>query len=194
MSTDNKLSEYKKKRDADTSGEPAGQEKYSGKNRFSIQQHDASSLHYDLRIECDGVLKSWAVPKGPSTDTSEKRLAIRTEDHPVDYIDFEGTIPEGEYGAGTVLLWDKGTYENITKKDGQTKPLKEAIEDGHFLVDLDGDKISGGYAMTRTDKDEGQWIFVKMDDDKADARRNPTSTENESVKSGKELKEIKGDE
>lgn len=194
MSKDDKLSKYKKKRDIDTSREPEGKEKFTGKNRFSFQKHDASSLHYDLRIECDGVLKSWAVPKGPSTDSSEKRLAIRTEDHPVDYIDFEGTIPEGEYGAGTVLLWDKGTYENITEKNGQIKPLKDAIEDGHFLVALYGKKIHGGYAMTRTDKDDGQWIFVKMNDDKADARRNPTSTEDKSVKSSKDLKEIKEDE
>ena len=194
MSKDDKLAEYKKKRDTDSSGEPEGKEKSSGKNRFSFQKHDASSLHYDLRIECDGVLKSWAVPKGPSTDSSTKRLAIRTEDHPVDYIHFEGTISEDEYGGGTVLLWDKGTYENITEKDGEIKPLKEAIEDGHFLVRLDGEKISGGYAMTRTDKDEGQWLLVKMDDDEADARRNPTSTETKSVKSGKEMEEIEEDE
>lgn len=194
MSKSDKLSEYKKKRNTEKSGEPEGKEKSEAKNRFSLQKHDASSLHYDLRIECDGVLKSWAVPKGPSTDTSEKRLAIQTEDHPLDYLDFEGTIPEGEYGAGTVLLWDKGTYENITEKEGKIKALKDAIKDGHFLVQLNGEKISGGYAMTRIDKNEGQWIFVKMNDDQADARRNPTSTENKSVKSGKDLKEIKKDE
>lgn len=182
------IKKYKEKRDLDKSGEPEGEKKINGKQRFSFQKHDAQNLHYDFRLECDGVLKSWAIPKGPSTDTSEKRLAIRTEDHPVDYIHFEGKIPEDEYGAGPVLLWDKGTYENITEKDSELKDLKEAIEDGHFLIDLKGEKIKGGYAMTHTDDD--RWIFVKMDDDEADARRNPTSTEPESVKSGKEIDEI----
>ncbi|QCK16623.1 DNA polymerase ligase N-terminal domain-containing protein [Mangrovivirga cuniculi] len=184
------LKKYKEKRNTNKSGEPEGKKSKSNKNRFSFQKHDAQNLHYDFRLECDGVLKSWAIPKGPSTDTSEKRLAIRTEDHPVDYIHFEGKIPEDEYGAGPVLLWDKGTYKNITEKDDEIKDLKKAIDDGHFLVDLDGEKIKGGYAFTRTDKDEGQWLMVKMDDDKADARRNPTSTEPESVKSGKKIEDI----
>ncbi|MCX2743243.1 DNA ligase [Mangrovivirga sp. M17] len=184
------LKNYKEKRNTKKSGEPEAKKSKSDKNRFSFQKHDAQNLHYDFRLECDGVLKSWAIPKGPSTDTSEKRLAIRTEDHPVDYIHFEGKIPEGEYGAGPVLLWDKGTYKNITEKDDEIKDLKKAIEDGHFMVDLDGEKIKGGYAFTRTDKDEGQWLMVKMDDDKADARRNPTSTEPESVKSGKKIEDI----
>lgn len=182
------IKKYREKRDLDKSGEPEGKKKDNSKQRFSFQKHDAQNLHYDFRLECDGVLKSWAIPKGPSTDTSEKRLAIRTEDHPVDYIHFEGKIPEDEYGAGPVLLWDKGTYENITEKDSELKDLKEAIEDGHFLIDLKGEKIKGGYAMTQTDDD--RWIFVKMDDDEADARRNPISTEPESVKSGKEIDEI----
>jgi DNA ligase D-like protein (predicted 3'-phosphoesterase) len=185
------IEEYNKKRESGKSPEPKGKKGGDGNGlRFCFQKHDASSLHYDFRVEADGVLKSWSVPKGPSTDPSDKRLAIRTEDHPVDYIDFEGVIPEGEYGAGTVLLWDLGTYENITEKEGEIKDLAKAVEDGHFLVSLKGEKIEGGYAMTRTDKKKGQWILVKMDDDKADARRNPVSTEPESVKSGKDIDEI----
>ncbi|MBD3636461.1 MAG: DNA ligase [Crocinitomicaceae bacterium] len=190
MGTSKKLSKYKEKRNTDKSGEPEGKEAKSGKNRFSIQKHNASNLHYDLRIECDGVLKSWAIPKGPSTDTSVKRLAIKTEDHPVDYLKFEGVIPEGEYGAGEVLLWDVGTFENITKKDGSLKPLKEAIKDGHFMVNLKGEKLKGGYALTRINEEKEEWLLVKMDDDKADARRKPTSTETESVKSGKTIEDI----
>lgn len=184
------LSKYKEKRDFRSTEEPQGKKQERSQNRFSFQKHDASNLHYDFRLEYDGVLKSWAVPKGPSTDSSEKRLAVRTEDHPVDYIDFEGTIPEDEYGGGTVLLWDKGTYENITEKDGEIRPVGDSLEKGHLLIRLHGEKMKGGYALTRMDKEKDQWLFVKMDDDEADARRNPTNTEPRSVKSGKEMDEI----
>ncbi len=184
------IKKYREKRDFKSTDEPKGKKRKKSQNRFSFQKHDATNLHYDFRLEYDGVLKSWAVPKGPSTDTSEKRLALRTEDHPVDYIDFEGTIPDGEYGAGTVLLWDEGTYENITEKDGKIRPVGESLKEGHLLINLKGKKIKGGYALTRMDKKKGQWLLVKMDDDKADARRNPTSTEPESVKSDKKLDEI----
>lgn len=155
-----------------------------------IQKHDASSLHYDFRLEVDGVLVSWAVPKGPSTDPREKRLAIRTDDHPLDYGEFEGVIREGEYGAGTVLIWDRGTYENITEKDGETQSAQNALDTGHILVRLNGEKLSGAYALQRIDNDEDQWLLIKMDDDEADARRNPVSTEPKSVTSGRSLDEI----
>lgn len=187
------LSSYRKKRNTSRSGEPAGDAASEGKDDaplFVIQKHDASNLHYDFRLEVSGVLASWAVPKGPSTDRREKRLAIRTEDHPLDYATFEGVIPEGEYGAGTVLLWDRGTYENITDKDGETLPAEKALEAGHILVRLDGEKLSGGYALQRIDDDEDQWLLIKMDDDAADARRNPVSTEPDSVASGRSLDEI----
>lgn len=185
--------EYRDKRNLASTPEPAGEGGGTG-GRFVVQEHDASSLHYDFRLEVDGVLKSWAVPKGPSTDPSEKRLALPTEDHPVDYIDFEGAIPEGEYGAGRVIVWDTGRYENETTDDGQPVEMASAIDNGHVSVHLEGEKISGGYALTRTGSgDDARWLLVKKDDEKADARRNPTSTQPESVLSGKTIDEIAPD-
>lgn len=185
------LDGYKDKRDFSRTSEPEGASgTKAGHPLFVIQKHDASSLHYDFRLEVDGVLKSWAVPKGPSTDPSVKRLAIATEDHPLDYADFEGVIPEGEYGGGTVLIWDRGTFRNITEKDDGLREMSDALEAGHLLVWLKGEKISGGYALQRIDDDEGQWLLVKMDDEEADARRNPVSTEPESVVSGRDMEEI----
>lgn len=189
------LKTYRSKRDLDRSGEPGGgSESPDGAPLFVIQKHDAQSLHYDFRLEVDGVLKSWAVPKGPSTDPSEKRLAIEVEDHPLDYAGFEGVIPEGEYGAGTVLVWDRGSYENVTEKDGEVRPLADALKEGHAIVRLDGEKLSGGYALQRIDDEEGQWLLVKTDDDAADARRNPVSTEPDSVVSGRSLDQVAKDE
>jgi len=185
------LESYHSKRDFSRSREPEGRTAGSSDAPiFVIQKHDASNLHYDFRLEVDGVLKSWALPKGPSTDPSEKRLAVETEDHPLDYADFEGVIPEGEYGAGTVLIWDRGTYENITEKDDDLRPIRDALEAGHVLFRLEGEKISGGYALQRFDDDKDQWLLVKMDDEAADARRNPVSTEPLSVASGRDLDEI----
>jgi DNA ligase D-like protein (predicted 3'-phosphoesterase) len=188
------LGRYHEKRDLSRSSEPEGSADAKGDAWiFVIQQHDASSLHYDFRLEVDGVLKSWAVPKGPSTDPSERRLAIATEDHPLDYAEFEGTIPEAEYGGGTVLIWDRGTYRSIASTKDSQRPMAEALEDGHALVWLEGEKISGGYALQRMDDDKDQWLLIKMDDDAADARRNPTSTEPKSVASGRSLDEIADD-
>lgn len=183
---------YEKKRDFSKTPEPKGRSrKTTDEPLFVVQKHDATTLHYDFRIAADGVLKSWAVPKGPSTDPREKRLAIPTEDHPLEYADFEGSIPEGSYGAGTVLIWDRGRYRNITEKDGRTQPVGEALEAGHLLIELDGEKLQGGYALQRTGSgDDARWLLIKMDDDKADARRNPTSTEPRSVVSGRTLEEI----
>ncbi|WP_020683203.1 DNA polymerase ligase N-terminal domain-containing protein [Marinobacterium rhizophilum] len=186
--------EYRRKRNLAKSGEPAGTSKsFGAAPLFVIQKHDARSLHYDFRLEVDGVLKSWAVPKGPSTDPSKKRLAIETEDHPLDYADFEGVIPQGQYGGGTVLIWDRGTYRNITQKDQSLRPLKQALEEGHALVRLEGQKLTGGYALQRIDADKGHWLLIKMDDDDADARRNPVSSEPDSVATGRSLKEIASD-
>ncbi len=193
---DSKLDRYRAKRDLSRSGEPEGArgDARGDSPIFVIQQHDASTLHYDFRLETDGVLASWAVPKGPSTDPREKRLAIRTEDHPLDYADFEGVIPEGEYGAGTVLIWDRGGYENITEKDDGLRPVTDALDAGHVLIRLHGHKLQGGYALQRIDDDEDQWLLVKMDDDAADARRNPVSTEPESVATGRDLDDIRDQE
>jgi DNA ligase D-like protein (predicted 3'-phosphoesterase) len=190
--------DYRRKRDFDRTPEPSGngdRQQSDDAPRFVIQKHDASSLHYDFRLEIDGTLKSWAVPKGPSTDPSDKRLAVPTEDHPLEYGDFEGVIPEDEYGGGTVLIWDRGPFRNITEKDGELQPLVEAYDNGHVLVELDGEKISGGYALHRTGSgDDANWLLIKMDDDEADARRNPVSTEPESVDSGRDLGQIADEE
>ena len=157
-----------------------------------VQEHAARSLHYDFRLEAGGVLKSWALPKGPSTDPREKRLAMPTEDHPLDYGDFEGTIPEGEYGAGTVIVWDTGDYRNLTEKGGEEAPIEQALEDGHAVVWLEGKKLRGGYALNRIAKGKDErWLLVKKRDDEADARRNPVKTEPESVLSGRTLAEVR---
>lgn len=186
MTTEDALREYLDKRNLDVSGEPGGGDP-AERPRFVIQRHDASTLHYDVRLEVDGVLKSWAVPKGPSTDPRDKRFATPTEDHPLDYIDFEGRIPEDQYGGGTVIVWDTGTYQNITEADGALVPMAQALEAGHAKVWLQGRKLSGGYAFTRArlgGRDD-QWLLVKVDDAGADRRRNPVSTQPESVLSGR---------
>jgi DNA ligase D-like protein (predicted 3'-phosphoesterase) len=158
--------------------------------RFVIQKHDASRLHYDFRLEVDGVLKSWAVPKGPSLDPREKRLAVEVEDHQLSYYDFEGVIEEG-YGAGTVLVWDMGTYRNLDD-DGT---MAEALEKGHARFWLDGEKLRGGFTLQRTrDGDKPQWLLIKRRDEAADARRNPESTEPDSVKTGRTLQQIAGED
>ncbi|TDO07706.1 MULTISPECIES: DNA polymerase ligase N-terminal domain-containing protein [Halomonas] len=184
------LADYRDKRDPRRTPEPREEGREGDRPCFVIQQHAASSLHYDFRLEVDGVLKSWAVPKGPSTDPRDKRLAIPTEDHPLAYADFEGVIPEGEYGAGTVLIWDRGHYRHLKEGDNRSS-VAEQLEDGHVSVWLEGTKLRGGYALIRTRlaQDEG-WLLMKMDDEAADARRNPTSTEPQSVVTGRTLKEM----
>lgn len=188
------ISDYKKKRNLSRSGEPQGGKRPGGGNKpvFVIQKHDASSLHYDFRLESGGVLKSWAVPKGLSTDPRDKRLAIRTEDHPLAYGDFEGVIPEGEYGAGPVIVWDRGPFENVTEKDDEPVSVADALEHGHLVVKLDGEKLLGAYTLQRMGGggDDEQWLIIKVDDDAADARRNPVSTQPKSVKSGKTVEQV----
>jgi len=161
---------YRKKRDFGMTTEPSGGED-GGKRRkkpiFVVQKHVARTLHYDFRLEVDGVLKSWAVPKGPSTDPGEKRLAVPTEDHHLEYAGFEGVIPEGEYGAGTVMVWDTGTYENLrASKEGDGASMARSVAEGKIEVALDGRKLRGGYAFVRTGKSEkARWLLIKMRDD-----------------------------
>ncbi|MDZ7783969.1 MAG: DNA polymerase ligase N-terminal domain-containing protein [Halioglobus sp.] len=188
--------EYEKKRNLSRSGEPAGGARKSGDQpAFVIQKHDASSLHYDFRLEVGGVLVSWAVPKGLSTDPRDKRLAIRTEDHPLDYTDFEGVIPQGEYGGGTVIVWDRGTFENITRKKGRAVGIESALKHGHAVVRLNGEKLTGGYALQRIETGEReQWLIIKVDDEAADARRNPVSTQPRSVVTGRTVAEVAREE
>ncbi|MEC9372622.1 MAG: DNA polymerase ligase N-terminal domain-containing protein [Planctomycetota bacterium] len=192
------LGEYRRKRDFRRTSEPKGEPgRQSREPRFVIQQHDATSLHYDFRIEVGGVLKSWAVPKGLSTDPREKRLAIATEDHPLEYAEFEGVIPEGEYGAGPVLIWDAGTYENAaaSDEDGEQPSIDESLKKGHVVVRLHGKKLKGAFALQRIAKDDpGRWIIVKVKDDGADARRKPVRTQPESVVSGRTIDEIREQE
>ena len=170
MASDNKdyLETYRKKRDCQQTPEPRGEvPKSSARGSiFVVQKHDASRLHYDFRLEIDSVLKSWAVPKGPSTNPRERRLAVYTEDHPVEYANFEGIIPEGEYGAGTVLIWDTGTYRNLKQDDGKELPMGQALEKGHITFWLEGKKLKGGYALTRLGKSR-RWLLVKMQDEEA---------------------------
>lgn len=189
------LAEYRARRSFERTDEPSGDDVRASDQAplFVVQHHVASSEHWDVRLEVDGVLASWAVPKGPSTDPREKRLARQVEDHPLDYADFEGHIPEDEYGGGDVVVWDLGPYRNdTTDDDGAALPMREAIDDGHVRVTLDGRKLQGAWALTRTRMrgDPSNWLLVKVDDDDADARRNPTSTEPESVLSGRTVADV----
>jgi DNA ligase D-like protein (predicted 3'-phosphoesterase) len=153
--------------------------------RFVIQQHAATTLHFDFRLEVDGVLKSWAVPKGPSTDPREKRLAVEVEDHSLDYADYEGRIGEG-YGAGRVIVWDAGTWRPLT--DG---PAGEALDNGHLSFWLEGEKLRGGWTLQRTSAGEKpQWLLIKRRGEGADARRNPVTTQPESVLSGRTIDDL----
>src|SRR5262249_8631204 len=145
--------------------EPVAKEASGSGNSFVVQKHQATNLHYDFRLELDGVLKSWAVPKGPSLDPAVKRLAIQVEDHPVEYGSFEGQIPEGEYGAGTVMLWDHGRWESIGD-------AHEGYRQGKLKFRLLGEKLRGGWMLLRTrvgraDPTKPQWLLFKERDDEA---------------------------
>src|SRR5258707_8417378 len=153
-----KLSAYRKKRDFDKTDEPSGEVKVapSKQRRFVIQKHAATRLHYDLRLEIDGVFKSWAVTKGPSLDPADKRLAVEVEDHPLDYGDFEGTIPKGQYGGGTGMLWDRGYWECEDPQDSYRK--------GRLDFLLEGDNLAGGWILTRMRPRPGEkrtnWLLI----------------------------------
>lgn len=164
---------------------------------FVIQKHAARRLHYDFRLEAAGVLKSWAVPKGPSLDPGDRRLAVEVEDHDLGYAGFEGAIAEGEYGAGTVIVWDTGPYRNLTRdKAGREVPMQQALDTGRVEVWLEGKKIRGGYALVRTAMGgkKRNWLLVKRKDEYADPRRRPTETEPASVLSGRTIEQIAAEE
>src|SRR3954453_21192664 len=155
--------------------------------RFVIQQHAATTLHYDFRLEVDGTLRSWAVPKGPSTDPRVKRLAVEVDDHPLAYGGFEGVIGKGLYGAGRVIVWDNGTYTNLDEE----RSMAEGLEAGHAKFWLEGHKLQGGWTLQRTRGGaKPQWLLIKRRDEGADARRNPQSTQPESVLSGRTIEEV----
>jgi bifunctional non-homologous end joining protein LigD len=183
------LEEYRKKRNFAETPEPAGRpSRRRHKPSFVVQKHDASHLHYDFRLEIGGVLVSWAVPKGPSMNPAEKRLAIRTEDHPLEYAEFEGIIPEGQYGAGTVMVWDRGTYQ---PKDGHSPDLQ--LAHGKIDVVLKGQKLCGGFALvrTRTQDRHEQWLLIKERDVCSNSSWDIESPElDRSVLTGRTLKEI----
>src|SRR4051794_26838151 len=154
---------------------------------FVIQKHAARTLHYDFRLEVDGVLRSWAVPRGPSTDPREKRLAVEVDDHSLGYGDFEGVIGRG-YGAGAVIVWDTGTFHVLGDE-----PAAAALDRGHLSFWLEGSKLRGGYTLQRTRRGrKPQWLLIKRRDEGADARRNPVSTQPESVLSGRTIDEVRG--
>ena len=159
----NSLAKYRKKRDFEKTAEPKGSKKaIFKKNIFVIQKHYSSHLHFDFRLEIGKTLKSWAVPKGIPKSTKIKRLAVLTEDHPIEYAKFEGIIPEGEYGAGKVIIWDKGYFENI-KKDQKEKTvsIKKCLKNGQIEIFLHGKKIIGPFALVRF-KDDKNWLLIKM--------------------------------
>lgn len=165
MPSSKPLAEYARKRDFRQTPEPSGRKPRkdsTGLLRYCVQKHDASRLHYDFRLELDGTLKSWAVPKGPCLDPAVKRLAVQVEDHPLDYADFEGSIPQGHYGAGDVIVWDRGAWTPLDDP-------REGLEKGHLSFALDGEKLSGRWHLIRTNLrgKQPQWFLVKAKDGEA---------------------------
>src|SRR5690242_18364011 len=180
------LSVYNKKRNFSKTSEPVGAvKKAASKLWFVVQRHKAKQLHYDFRLELDGVLKSWAVPKGPSLNTADKRLAMMVEDHPYDYKDFEGTIPEGNYGAGTVMIWDEGEYHALETEDpkASARLLKRGLHKGMIKFFLKGKKLYGGFALIKLKafkgkSSENSWLLIKEKDEhvvKTDVTKQDTS-------------------
>jgi bifunctional non-homologous end joining protein LigD len=196
------LTEYRRKRDFTRTAEPSGDNTpppaRTGRLRFVIQKHAASHLHFDLRLELDGVMKSWAVPKGPSLDPSVKRLAMQVEDHPIDYNTFEGTIPQGEYGGGTVMLWDRGTYtcDTAASADQEQNEIRESLRRGELKLTFHGDRLHGSFALIRmkfsrdtSSSAKPQWLLIKHRDDFA-TDEDVVAENMTSVESGRTMEEI----
>ena len=182
------LSTYRAKRDFDKTPEPGPKRAAKAGNSFVVQKHAARRTHFDFRLEHDGVLKSWAVTKGPSLDPTQKRLAVMTEDHPLEYGGFEGVIPKGEYGGGPVMIWDRGTWEPIGDPD-------EGLANGNLKFRLHGDRLKGDWVLVRMkpkpgDRGRENWLLIKKRDDYAGDGDEPTQTYDTSVKSGLTMPEI----
>lgn len=211
VSAADQLKEYQRKRDFEKTAEPSGatarkqaasraraNARTKDELRFVIQKHDASRLHYDLRLQMDGVMKSWAVPKGPSADPSVKRLAMQVEDHPIEYNTFEGTIPAGEYGGGTVMLWDNGTYEiENAITDDQNSAAHDEYERGELKLNFHGKRIKGSYALVRTkgmggSSSKPSWLLIKHRDSEARPEGDSSLTEKyvKSVTTNRTMDEI----
>jgi bifunctional non-homologous end joining protein LigD len=187
------LAEYRRKRDFTRTREPAGGRVRVGRQlAFVIQKHAASRLHFDLRLELDGVMKSWAVPKGPSLDPTVKRLAMQVEDHPIEYNKFEGTIPEGEYGGGTVMLWDRGTYTAPGDEPDPEAVLRRGYEKGDFKFELHGKRLQGSWVLVRIRRDEErrQWLLIKHRDEYAEEGSDIVAEVQTSVATGRTMEEI----
>ncbi len=199
------LEEYKRKRRFEETPEPAGEVEKKSKHRFVVQRHRATRLHHDFRLELDGVLKSWAVPRGPSLDPSDKRLAMHVEDHPVSYFDFEGTIPEGNYGAGTVMVWDVGTWEPLSPVPvdgkyvpGTDKEAEAMLAKGDLKFRLKGKRLKGDFALVhikgrRPGSKGNEWLLIKKKDDEV-VPGYDIEKEDTSVLTGRTLAQIAGDE
>src|SRR5438270_8081596 len=200
--TRTQLTEYQRKRDFSLTREPSGDVAPSpaptGRLRFVIQKHAASHLHFDLRLELDGVMKSWAVPKGPSLDPSVKRLAMQVEDHPIDYNTFEGTIPQGEYGGGTVMLWDRGTYscDTASSPDEEEDAIREGLRRGDLKITFHGERLHGSFALIRmkfardaSSSAKPQWLMIKHRDEFA-TDEDVVAENMTSVDSGRTMEEI----
>ncbi|HYD08819.1 MAG TPA: DNA polymerase ligase N-terminal domain-containing protein [Acidimicrobiales bacterium] len=189
---DPRLDKYLAKRHFAVTPEPTSGAASEGLPRFVVQQHDATRMHYDVRLEVDGVLVSWAVPRGPSMDPAVKRLAIQTEDHPMDYAGFEGFIPRGEYGGGPVIVWDAGLYHNLTSgRRGGVRPMREAVERGHVKAWLMGEKLQGAWVFQRTgDVADRQWLMIKVQDAAADPALDPVRDDPFSILSGRTVADV----
>lgn len=190
------LTEYWRKRDFEKTKEPSGRQRVTKRKAkelsFVIQKHDASHLHYDFRLEFDGVLKSWSVPKGPSLDPADKRLAVQVEDHPLDYASFEGVIPAGQYGGGDVIVWDRGSWQS---EDGD---IAEQLRKGHLKFSLKGEKLNGSWALVRLGRPskKPQWLLIKHRDEFAREHSDYdiVAEHPESVKTGRLLPRDEGEE
>ncbi|CAL9359072.1 Multifunctional non-homologous end joining protein LigD [Streptomyces sp. enrichment culture] len=187
-----RLRDHRGKRDFERTREPEGGGTAPGREpRFVVQIHDASTTHFDFRLQVGGVLKSWSVPKGPSAEPKDKRLAVPTEDHPLEYEEFEGVIPHGEYGGGTVLVWDHGTCEPLGHdRRGRPVDFAESLRRGHATFRLNGSKLRGPYALTRFRGGEEAWLLVRTAEGRSGGRGAPGPRRARSARTGRTLAQV----